>query len=58
MRRLIKIKVESLESFTDELVQMKHFFKTDDTVKQPAALLKHLVCFKDTFPDAVVALRI
>lgn len=49
---------QDLEEFGDELIQMKHFFKSKDNVKNPGALLKHLVAFKDTFPNVVIALRI
>jgi hypothetical protein len=49
---------QNLEEFGDELVQMKHFFKNNDGVKDPAALLKHLTAYKQTFPNVVIALRI
>ena len=49
---------QDLKEFGDELIQMKHFFKNNDNVKNPGALLKHLIAFKDTFPNVLIALRI
>jgi hypothetical protein len=49
---------QDLEEFGDELIQMKHFFKNNDNVKNPGALLIHLIAFKDTFPNILIALRI
>jgi len=49
---------QDLEDFGDELVQMKHFFLNHEDVKNPGALFKRLVDFRDTFPNIIVALRI
>ena len=50
-----------LEPFGDEFVQMKQLFmsqESQDDVKNPGALLRRLVDFRDTFPNVIVALRI
>jgi hypothetical protein len=56
-RRLSAIYPHDVENFADELVQMKDFFKNDNTTRNPEGLLKRLITVSDTFPNVVVALR-